>query len=379
MDFTHSAEQLELRSVARDVLARACPISLVRELREPGSDGFSPALWQALTAAGIFGIAFEEKYGGAGAGQYELALVFEAAGRALCPTIVYSSLIFGLALNRLGDDEHKTRYLPDLIEGRLRASHALWNPSNAADIRPRLSALRVDGGWALTGRLMFVQNAETADVVLVAARTSAHREPARTYGFLVRPGAPGWTARALATIAHDQQSEVLLDGHFVADADVLTGLDGSGLDENDVAWVANSAVALQCMEMVGGTAAALEQTVEYTKVREQFGRAIATFQAVQHLVADMRIALESARLTATQAAWWTARGDVATRAVAIAKMKCNDAYKWTTLNCHQLQGGMGYVLDTDLHLWSSRAKLTELQGGTTDVAAIWLERECGLI
>jgi alkylation response protein AidB-like acyl-CoA dehydrogenase len=60
-------------------------------------------------------------------------------------------------------------------------------------------------------------------------------------------------------------------------------------------------------------------------------------------------------------------------------MKCNEAYKWATLNCHQLQGGMGYVLDTDLHLWSSRAKLTELQGGTTDAAALWLERESGLI
>jgi alkylation response protein AidB-like acyl-CoA dehydrogenase len=379
MDLTHSAEQLELGAVARSLFTRECPTSLVRQLREPGSDGLAPTLWQALASAGIFGIPFEEKYGGAGAGQYELGLVFEQAGRALCPTIVYSTMVFGLGVARLGGDQLKSRYLPDLVEGRLRASHATWNPSNAADLRSRLSALRVADGWLLSGRLLFVQNAQAVDVLMVTARTSVHREPERTYGFLIQPGGAGWLARALMTIAHDQQSEVVLSDYFVADDAVLTGPDGTGLAEGDLAWLANSAIALQCMEMVGGTAAVIEQTVAYTKVREQFGRPIGSFQAVQHLVADMRIALDAARLTATQAAWWTGRGEIANRAVAIAKMKCNEAYKWATLNCHQLQGGMGYVLDTDLHLWSSRAKLTELQGGTTDTAALWLERESGLI
>jgi alkylation response protein AidB-like acyl-CoA dehydrogenase len=92
----------------------------------------------------------------------------------------------------------------------------------------------------------------------------------------------------------------------------------------------------------------------------------------------MRMAIDGARLTANQAAWWVGRGQLAPRAVAIAKMQASEAYKWATLTAHQLHGGMGYVRETDLHLWSERAKATEIQGGTADVAAGWLQRELGL-
>ena len=132
------------------------------------------------------------------------------------------------------------------------------------------------------------------------------------------------------------------------------------------------------MEMAGGATAVLDRTVDYVKVREQFGRPIASFQAAQHHVANMRMAVDGARLTANQAIWWTGTGQPATRAVAIAKMQASEAYKWVTLTAHQLHGGMGYVRETDLHLWSERAKATEIQGGTADVAAGWLQRELGL-
>ncbi len=92
----------------------------------------------------------------------------------------------------------------------------------------------------------------------------------------------------------------------------------------------------------------------------------------------MRMAVDGARLTANQAMWWLSRGQAAPRAVAIAKMHCSEAYKQATLDGHQLHGGMGFVTETDLHLWSERAKATEIQGGTADVAAGWLQRELDL-
>ena len=198
-------------------------------------------------------------------------------------------------------------------------------------------------------------------------------------GFVVRPGGPGWSAERLRTIAGDKQSRVRLVDCRVDDDAVLAGPDGRGLDPADLGWVAEAAVALQCAEMVGGTAAVLDRTVEYVRTRHQFDRPIGSFQAVQHHVANMRIALDGARLAAYSALWWLGRGERATRRVAVAKMHCSEAYKWATLTCHQLQGGMGYVRETDLHLWSERAKVTELQGGTADVAARWLEREIGLV
>ena len=132
-------------------------------------------------------------------------------------------------------------------------------------------------------------------------------------------------------------------------------------------------------EMVGGGAAVLERTVEYVRAREQFGRAIGSFQAVQHIVADIHIALEAARLSADSAIWWLAEGEPAGRKVAIAKLHVSEAYKSATLNAHQVHGGMGYVRETDLHLWSERAKVSEIRGGTADVAARWLEEEVGLV
>ena len=379
MRLIHTDEQQQLQAMLREVFTDACPPPLVRQMKESASDGFPSDLWQALTTTGVFGLAFDPEYGGDGAGIYELGLVFAEAGRALCPTIVYSSLLFGVAVERLADAEHKKKYLPALAAGELKASTALSNPSNAGDRRPRLTAERGDGGWTLSGTLMFVPNAAISNVLLVSALTSAFPEPARTYAFFVDPAAEGIEVSPLETFAGDKQSKVVFDGCFVPDSATLSGPGGHGLGSTDLAWVANAAVALQCMEMVGGATAVLERTVDYVKVRQQFGRAIAGFQAAQHHVANMRIALEAARLAATQATWWIARGHTATRAVAIAKMHCSEAYKWTTLTSHQLHGGMGYVRETDLHLWSERAKVTEIQGGTADVAARWLQAELGLV
>jgi alkylation response protein AidB-like acyl-CoA dehydrogenase len=108
-------------------------------------------------------------------------------------------------------------------------------------------------------------------------------------------------------------------------------------------------------------------------MRQQFGRPIASFQAAQHMVADMHIALAAARLTAHAAVFWIGRG-TATRETAIARIRA-DAVKQITLNAHQLHGGMGYVVDTDLHLFSERARVLSTLGGGADIAAKWLEGE----
>lgn len=117
----------------------------------------------------------------------------------------------------------------------------------------------------------------------------------------------------------------------------------------------------------------LARTVEYTKLRRQFGRPIASFQAAQHLIADMHIALAAARLAAHQAMFWIGRGRIASRETAIARMHAATAARLVTLDAHQLHGGMGYVTETDLHLWSERARLGSTLGGGADVAASWLQ------
>jgi alkylation response protein AidB-like acyl-CoA dehydrogenase len=378
MKLVHTPEQGDFISSLRDLFADACPPALVRQMKEPDSDGFPPKLWDALVNVGAFGLSIDPDFGGQGASLYELGLLFGEAGRVLCPTVVYSTLIFGVAVQRIADADQAKRLLPAVARGEIKATTAMWDPADAAGIRPAFTAEPGQGGWTLHGEQMFVPNAQLADMVLVTARTAVAGEPSRVFGFFVEPGAPGWSAEPVRTMAGDKQARVVLEDYFVSDAQTIAGSAGGGLGAEDLLWVSSAAVTLQCMEMVGGATAVLERTVDYLKVREQFGRPLASFQAAQHLVANIRMAIDGARLTANQAVWWLSRGQLAPRAVAIAKMHCSEAYKWTTLNGHQLHGGMGFVTETDLHLWSERAKTTEIQGGTADVAASWLQRELDL-
>jgi alkylation response protein AidB-like acyl-CoA dehydrogenase len=378
MELVLTSEQEGFVSSLRDLFADGCPPTLVRQMKEPDSDGFPPKLWEALTGVGAFGLIIDPDHGGSGASVYELGLLFGEAGRVLCPTIVYSTLIFGVAAQRLADTEQAKRLLPALGRGEIKATTAMWNPADASDTRPAFAAERVEGGWSLSGEQAFVPNAQLADLVLITARTETLGEPTRVFGFFAEAGGAGWSAVPLRTMAGDKQARVVLDNFFVPDAQTITGPDGAGIPAADLAWIASTAVALQCMEMVGGATAVLERTVDYLKVRHQFNRPLASFQAAQHLVANIRMAIDGARLTANQAIWWLSRGQAAPRAVAIAKMHCSEAYKQATLDGHQLHGGMGFVTETDLHLWSERAKATEIQGGTADVAAGWLQRELDL-
>ena len=379
MKLTDTDEQRALQEMLADLFASYCQPGLVRSVKDVSSDGFPAELWARLAEVGALGLAVEPEYGGGGGSLYDLGLLFREAGKVLCPTIVYSTLTFGVALQRAGTKEQKKRYLPMLSAGEFTASVASWNPADAGDTRPRIVAEAHGSNWVLSGELMFVQNGSQADVVFATALTMAESEPTRVLGFLIEPHRAGWSVEHLTNFAGDKQCRIVLDGYRATESQVV-GADSEAGEINPVElrWIANAAVALQCMEMVGGATAVLDRTAAYIKVREQFGRPIAGFQAAQHLIADMRIALEGARLAASQAVWWIGRGQPATRMLAVAKMLCSETYKRNTWSAHQLHGGMGFVKETDLHLWSERAKVTELQGGSADVAAEWLQHEIGI-
>jgi len=134
-------------------------------------------------------------------------------------------------------------------------------------------------------------------------------------------------------------------------------------------------IAGRLIEGEGVGEAVLARSVDYTIMRRQFGRPIASFQAAQHLVANMHIALVAAKLAAQSAVFWIGQGRTATRETAIARMRAATAAKLITLDAHQLHGGMGYVTETDLHLWSERARVLSTLGGGADAATSWLENE----
>ncbi len=359
-----SAEQREFASMVRALLSAESPVSLVRALHEPSADRSTPTLWKALADAGVFGLAIAEEYGGSGGSLDDLAVFYTEAGRALCPTTVHSTVHAALAIDQLGTRDVKAAWLRPLASGSMRGTTALCSARDAAVVSPVLRAEPMpDTGWRLTGTADYVADADVADVIVVSA---AEAEP--TLVFVVDARATGATIEPLDMAGGHRASTVHFDGVLVG-ADALLG----GVPESALRRVSNTAVALGSLDLVGVGQAVLDRTVEYTKLRHQFGRSIASFQAAQHLIANMHICLAAARLAAHSAVFWIARGHPATRDTAIARMQAATAARLITLDAHQLHGGMGYVTETDLHLWTERARLGSTLGGGADVAASWLE------
>ncbi len=207
----------------------------------------------------------------------------------------------------------------------------------------------------------FVADADLADILVVTADVEG-----RTLGVVVDAHAAGVAIEPLAVMGRYPAFTVRFDDVVVDTA--------MPVNEQQLRRVANAVVALDCLDLVGVGEAVVQRTVDYTKMREQFGRPIASFQAAQHLVAEMHIALAAARLAAQSAVFWIGQGRTATRETAIARMRAA-AVKKITLDAHQLHGGMGYVVDTDLHLFSERARVLSTIGGGADIAASWLEGE----
>ncbi len=364
-------DERDLAATLRALLAAECPTTLARRFRDCPEEEMPNRLWTALVEAGVFGLSLPTEYGGAGGDLSALGVFYVEAGRALCPTIVHSTVQAALAIEVLGDAEHRAAWLPGLAAGTTRATTSLFSPRDAAVIAPQLRARRdTDGSWRLRGRADFVLDANLADYLVVSAA-----DDEQTLGFVVGTHAAGVHLEPLPVLGGYRVSRVDLDDVRVADPlAVLSGPQRNGLPEDALRRVANTAVALLSLDLVGVGEAVLQRTVDYTKARKQFGRPIASFQAAQHLVANMHIALTAARLAAHSAVFWIDDGDT-TWETAIARMHAATAAKLITLDAHQLHGGMGYVLETDLHLFSERARVMSTLGGGADVAATWLLSE----
>ena len=294
------------------------------------------AQWKTLSDAGVLGLAVDGSL-------TDVGIFCVEAGRALCPRMVQSTLYATLALAWLGVGSD---WLPRLASGELRATTALFNPRDASDL-----------SWRVRGVAEFVTDADVADVIVIRTVAGVATVDTSAHGVTIEPvpmmgGYPGFTVR-FDDVAVDEVVAV---------------------DERQVRRVANALVALDCLDLVGVGEAVIDRTVAYTTMREQFGRPIASFQAAQHMVADMHIALAAARLAGQSAVSRLGHGHTATRETAIARMRAAEVKK-ITLDAHQLHGGMGYVVDTGLHLHSERARILSTLGGGADIAAQWLEGE----
>jgi alkylation response protein AidB-like acyl-CoA dehydrogenase len=352
MDFTLSPDEQFVQHAARDFTDAMCPPSVPRAVAY-GPPVLQRELWDALAAGGWLGAAIPAEFGGAGSGLVNLGLFFYEAGRALLPTTFRTTVFAAAAVLAVGNDEQRRRLLPNLAAGKAVVGMAL-------DL-PEATAIVFAGGVA-SGAQQVVANAAFADTLLLFARA----EDGGTVALLLPPGARGITLKTERAIGGEPVAEVTLQEVDV-DAECVLGAGATLSDRTEIweGWL-DTALALLCMEMAGGMGKVVEMTAAYMKKREQFGKPLGSFQAVQHHLANMTTHADGAYATALQALWATAYRCPAHVEASIAKAWGGSAYKAVTVLAHQLHGGIGYVRESDLHLWSERAVADALSLGARD-------------
>jgi alkylation response protein AidB-like acyl-CoA dehydrogenase len=347
VDFAFSTEQDEFRQSVRSALANEAPPAYVRSMIDDPV-GVTDALWETMAGLGWLGVLVPTAHGGLGLGLVDLVVLQEELGKLPFPGPYVSSAVAATrAAVVLGVDE----LLADLAAGRCRGTIAVEEPGYGdplGAIAARAAAM--GDAWTLAGAKPVVLDGAHADWVLVVA------EDETGLGTFLLEDPAGEPVPALDVTR--KVARLSLDGRRARRV-------GPAGDQR-AAWrriLDDLSVAL-CAEMVGTSERALELAVEYAKVRVQFGRPIATFQAIKHKAADMLHHVELARVGTHFAAWASDADDTEReRAAAMCKGYVGEAADMVTAESIQVHGGMGFTWDVDCHLLYRRAKQDDLLFG----------------
>ncbi|MBI2872176.1 MAG: acyl-CoA/acyl-ACP dehydrogenase [Chloroflexi bacterium] len=366
MDLGLSEQQEMLHRTTREFLERECPTALVRAM-EQDEGGYPPTLWRGVAELGWPGILFPDENGGLGLGYVDAGVLFQEIGRAMAPIPLFQTVALGgVPILEAGNTTQRRKYLNSIAAGDLIATMALVEPEGTfGPDGIKLEARQSPRGFVLSGTKMFVEFANVADLMVVAARTSPAGRSRTGQGvslFLVDARSPGISQTPLKTIAADKQSEVVFRNVEVP-ADSLLGPVNEGWPV--VEHTLQRATLLTCAQMVGAARRVLEITLDYAKSRLAFGRPIGSFQAIQHMCADMVTWADGAELLTYEALWKVDEGLPAAQAVSMAKGFCNERLRQLTAHAQQIHGGIGYMLEFDLQLWFRRMKGWELKLGNS--------------
>ncbi|HET6952605.1 MAG TPA: acyl-CoA dehydrogenase [Acidimicrobiales bacterium] len=354
MDFDLTDEQQATSELAAKLLGDKATPDAIRALEQRDDLRVDRDLWAALAGAGLLGIAVPAQHGGAGLGMLELCLLLEEVGRRTAPVPALATLALGaLPVARWGTAAQQAALLPGVVNGTTLLTAALSEPTG--DPRRPTTTARPGGagGWVLDGTRSNVPAGLVADVILVPATT-----PGGDAGlFAVPSGAAGLRRDRQDTTTGTPEALVVLDGVQVGDDAVVGPLDPGG---TTLAWTVEHATVAACAVMSGLAAEAVRITGEYATGREQFGRPIATFQAVGQRAADAYVDAQAIRLTMLQAAWRLGAGAPSDREVAVAKYWAAAGGQRVVHAASHLHGGVGVDRDYPLHRYFLLAKQLEL-------------------
>ena len=329
-------------------------------------------MFDKVAELGLAGIVFPEEYGGAGADYISYAIAVEELSRVCASTGVTLSAHLSLGANPVwlfGTEEQKQMYLKPMAEGTKLGAFALTEPTAGSDAGGTRTFAERDGDeWVLNGSKIFITNGGDAEIYIVFARTD--KEAQKHHGisaFIVEKDTPGFSfgkKEKKMGIRSSLTCELVFDNCRVP-ADNLLGKEGEGfkiamktLDGGRIG------IAAQALGIAQG---AYEEALNYARERKQFDQPIASFQAIQFILADMALRIEASRLLVYQSAWRASAGLSYSKDSAMAKLSASETAMWVTTKAVQVYGGYGYTRDFPVERMMRDAKITEIYEGTSEV------------
>jgi alkylation response protein AidB-like acyl-CoA dehydrogenase len=379
MDFTFTEEQKLFRqSVVEFAQKEILPGAAERDEEAR----FDRDVWDKAAEFGLMGLPYPEEYGGSGASVVDTSIAGEALGYGGCDAGFCLSwgahvVIGGIPIWQLGTEEQKKKYLPKIASGEWIAGLGLTEPEAGSDAAGLLAtADKKDGYYVLNGTKTFITNGPIGNVFVVLAKTDKEKGPAGISGFIVEKGFPGFSVgKEIHKMGNRSSptSELVFENAEVP-AENLLGVENAGFLGVAMAtleWERSVMLAAG----IGGMEIQLEECISYAKQRKQFGRPIAKFQAVQFMLADMKMWLETSRWILYKTAWNKDQGIMDTMTASLSKLYITEVAMKSAHNAIQIHGGYGYTKDYAVERSLRDAQLGTLGGGTSEIQRYIIARE----
>jgi acyl-CoA dehydrogenase len=381
LNFDFSEEQQLFRQTLRELVDREFSKDYCREVE--ARESFPWDLWEKLGEAGLTGVGVPEEYGGQGGGIIEQVILDEELSRTMAGLywLLGITLFDAKAIAAHGTEEQKQRFLPAIAAGKAMFSISLTEPGGGTDALGAMQTRgkRVDGGWVINGTKIWSTLAHAADRLFLIARTDDNvAKPSHGITvFLVDAKAKGVTATPIPKLGMRSlgSCEVQLDDVFVGDEDVL-GEVGRGW--SILAETLNSERIMNGANCAGALEGVLEDMISYSKERMAFGKPIGQFQAVQHMIADTHIGLETARLLTYRAAWLQALGRPCAVESTMAKIVASEVCFAGADRGMQVLGGYGYAMEYDMQRYWRDMRLYRVAPINNEMGRNFLAESFGL-
>jgi acyl-CoA dehydrogenase len=354
MNFDFTAEQFQLRDTVRAFLDDHWGSQQIRA--SFAGSGVPDGMWQALTELGLTTLLVPEAYGGLGLSLTDASLIFEAFGETLAPGLAAEVMLATDVIARFGTAGQQAELLPAIAEGRLKPVMAMQDSATSYDPQAITTvATRAGNGWRLSGHKQTVPYAHLADRLLVCARVEGGASLAF---FLCDPQVGGVSVTPHVLVDPSYRMSSVRFEDVACPPEAMLGGDAA------VTYGRLAAAAAASAQLSGAAGRALAMTLDYAKQRRQFGRAIGSFQAIKHKLADMMVTYETSRSAAYYAHWALAQDDPgAAAAVSLAKAYAGDMARAVLNESVHIHGGIGFTWEYDLHLFLKRGKVLEYAHG----------------